>query len=165
MNEKTQHWRRKIRKSNVTSWNSSANRYSLGPLLGTSPEQFCQMVQGMQWLVVGVFFFLFWYPPPDIPGLFFLFYPLCPNHWVFWERLGIWAGIKYLAGSLSYERSSAGSWGAYLGRIRDVKECGRAAAEDWEKHFFSVFTTTQISGLPRVLFMKTIWDMSIRYFM
>lgn len=50
-NSETQHCKRKIRKRNVTSLNSSANRSSPGPTLGTSPEEFCQMAQGMQWLV------------------------------------------------------------------------------------------------------------------
>lgn len=48
---KTQYWIRKIRKSNVTSQNSSVNRSSPGPTLGTSSEEFCQMAQRMQWLM------------------------------------------------------------------------------------------------------------------
>lgn len=34
----------------------------------------------------------------------------------------------YLVGSVSCEMSSARSWGTYLGRLRDVKGCRRAAA-------------------------------------
>lgn len=47
----------------------------------------------------------------------------------------------YLVRSLSWKMSSAGSWGAYLGRIRDLKGCRRVAAQEWNKQHFSVSTS------------------------
>lgn len=65
-------------------------------------------------------------------------------------------GLECNTFALSYEMSSAGSWGAYLGRVRDGKEYWRAAAQGWEKHhFFSAFITKQtFSRLTSVLCLK-----------
>lgn len=88
-------WRNSTLKGNegkaVISRNSSANRSSPSPRQGLPQRSFARWHRECNdW---HFFLSLFPCPPPDIPGLFLLCCPLCPNHWLVWERAERRAGM------------------------------------------------------------------------
>lgn len=100
--------------------------------------------------------------------LLIFFFVLCctfsPNNWIS-GRAGGQRLECNLYGKACHMKCPR--WGANLERVIAVKECRSAAAQHQRKHhFFSAFTTKQItSGLPRVLCLKTVWDISAISFM
>lgn len=136
-------------------------------ILGTTSEEFCQMRKGMQWLIIFFSFIKRKYAVSS-SGYCWIFFVLCctfsPNNWIS-GRAGGQRLECNLYGKACHMKCPR--WGANLERVIAVKECRSAAAQHQRKHhFFSAFTTKQItSGLPRVLCLKTVWDISAISFM